>query len=236
MSTALKHFIEKCDVCRAFDRRQSKETFIPHETPDLPWEKVGVDLFNFKGRDYLISVDYYSSFWEIDVLESTRSDTVIHKLKSQFARHGIPETCMSDNGSQFSSDEFREFSRQWNFKHITSSPKYPQSNGKVEAAVKSAKTILKRSQKARTDPYLALLEYRNTPTQGMDTSPVMRLMSRRTRTRLPIIPPPSKALAKDKGGWHTNQITRSPSGCNTSVARDFTPQRASYGHPYQAIT
>ena len=56
MSTDVKHFIEKCDVCRArvFDRRQSKETFIPHETPDLPWEKVGVDLFNFNGRDYLI--------------------------------------------------------------------------------------------------------------------------------------------------------------------------------------
>ena len=157
MSTDVKHFIEKCDVCHAFDRRQSKETFIPHETPDLPWEKVGVDLFNFNGWDYLITVDNYSLLWEIDVLESKRSGTVIHKLKSQFARHGIPEMCISDNGSQFSSDEFRELSHQWNFKHITSSPKYPQSNGKVEAAVKSAKTILKKSWKARTDPYLALL-------------------------------------------------------------------------------
>lgn len=54
--------------------------------------------------------------------------------------------------------------------------------------MKSAKTILKKSRKARTDPYLALLEYRNTPTQGMDTSPVMRLMSRRTRTQLPTMP------------------------------------------------
>ena len=110
-----------------------------------------MDLFNFNGRDYLITVDYYSSFWEIDVLENTRSSTVIRKLKSQFAGHGIPETCMSDNGSQFSSDEFRGFSRQWNFKHNTSSPKYPQSNGKVEAAVKSAKTSLKKSRKARID-------------------------------------------------------------------------------------
>ena len=97
--------------------------------------------------------------------------------------------CMSDNGSQFSCDEFRVFSRQLNFKYITSSPKYPQSNEKVEAAVKSVKTILKKLRKARTDPYLALLEYRNTaPTQGMDTSPVMRLMSGRTRTQLLIMP------------------------------------------------
>jgi len=109
MSTDVKHFIGKCDVCRAFDKRQSKEMFIPHESPDLPWKKVAVDLFNFNRRDYLITVDYYSSLWEIDVLENTSSCTVIRKLKSQFARHGIAETCMSDNGSQFSFDKFREF-------------------------------------------------------------------------------------------------------------------------------
>ena len=112
--------------------------------------------------------------------------------------------CMSDNGSQFSSHEFQEFSRQWNFKHNTSSPKYPQSNGKVEAAVKSAKTILKKSRKARTDPYLALLEYRNTPTQGMDTSPVMRLMSRRTRTQLPTMPELLKpTVDENRRSWQT---------------------------------
>ena len=72
--------------------------------------------------------------------------------------------------------------------HVTSSPAYPQSNGKVEAAVNSAKSVMRKSRKARTDPYLALLEYRNTPSQGLGTSPVQRLMSRRTRAQLPIIP------------------------------------------------
>ena len=51
--------------------------------------------------------------------------------------------------------------------HVISSPAYLQSNGKVEAAANSAKNV-----KARTDPYLALLEYRNTPSQGLGTSPV----------------------------------------------------------------
>ncbi|XP_028416059.1 uncharacterized protein LOC114539643 [Dendronephthya gigantea] len=95
---------------------------------------------------------------------------------------------MSDNGPQYISEEFKQFSQQWKFQHITSSPIYPQSNGKVEAAVKSAKTIMKKAKKAGTDPYLALLEYRNTPTQGLDSSPVLRLMSRRTRTPLPSLP------------------------------------------------
>ena len=135
-----------------------------------------------RSRNYLICVDYYSSFWEIDLLEDTRSATVIRKLKAQFARHGIPERCVSDNGSQFISDEFKEFSCHWSFAHVTSSPTYLQSNGKVEAAVNSAKSVMKKSRKAKTDPYLALLEYRNTPSQGMESSPVVRLMNRQTRT------------------------------------------------------
>ena len=47
---------------------------------------------------------------------------------------------------------------------------------------------MRKSRKARTDPYLALLEYRKTPSQELGTSPVQRLMSRRTRAQLPIIP------------------------------------------------
>ena len=188
MSGEIKQFIEMCDVCRAFDRKQPKETLIPHEVPDRPWAKVGVDLFTYRGRNCLICVDHYSSFWEIDSLDKTTSGAVVHKLKSHFARHGIPETCVSDNGPQFTSTEFKEFSRQWNFVHVTSSPAYPQSNGKVEAAVNSAKSVMRKSRKARTDQYLALLEYRNTPSQGLGTSPVQRLMSRRTRAQLPIIP------------------------------------------------
>ena len=128
--------IEKCDVCRTFDKQQQKETLVPHEVPDRPWAKVAVDLLSFKGRNYMhVCVDYYPSFLEMDALESIRSATVIRKLKLHFARHGIPETVISNNGPQFTTHEFQEFSRQWNFKHISSSPTYPQSNGKVEAAI-----------------------------------------------------------------------------------------------------
>ena len=180
MGSEIKQFIETCDVCRAYDKRQPKETLISHEVPERPWAKVGIDLFRYRSHNYLICADYYSSFWEIDLLEDTRSATVIPKLKAQFAMHGIP-----DNGPQFISDEFKELSRNWGFAQVTTSPTYPESNGKVEAAVKSAKAIMKKSRKARTDPFLAILEYRNTPSQGMDSSPVARLMSRRTRTQVP---------------------------------------------------
>ena len=99
LSSEIKQFIETCDVCRAHDKRQPKETLISHEVPERPWAKVGIDLFSYRSCNYLICVDYYSSFWEVDLVENTRSATVIRKLKAQFARHGIPATCVSDNGS-----------------------------------------------------------------------------------------------------------------------------------------
>ena len=69
---------------------------------------------------------------------------------------------------------------------VTSSPYHPKSNGKAESAVKVVKSLFKKSQRDNKDPWLSLLNYRNTPTTGMQTSPAQRLMSRRTKTLVPI--------------------------------------------------
>ena len=68
MSSEVRQFVESCHVCRAFDQQQPKETFVAHEIPSRPWAKVGTDMFSFNGRIYLLCVDYYSSFWEVDLL------------------------------------------------------------------------------------------------------------------------------------------------------------------------
>ena len=92
---------------------------------------------------------------------------------------------MSDNGPQFTSKEFATFAKTWDFEHLTSSPGNSKANGKAESGVKTAKRLLRKSIRARTDPYLAFLDYRNPPTQAMTTSPAQRLMGRRTKTLLP---------------------------------------------------
>ena len=82
----MRHFIETCDACQAYSRRQPKEILLQHDVPNGPWEKVGIDLFMFDQRDYVITVDYLTNYWEIDYLqENTTSTTVIKKIKAQFA-------------------------------------------------------------------------------------------------------------------------------------------------------
>ena len=186
MTSQLREYMLSCGLCREFDACQPKETLKSHEVPDRPWQKVGSDLFELEGRDYLITVDYYSNFWEIDRLRSTSSPEVIRKLKAHFARYGIPEEVISDNGPQYDSDEFRKFARDWDFEHNPIDPRHSQSNGKVESAVKTAKRTLRKANKSGTDQYLAVLEVRNTPTQGLNTSPAQRLLNRRTRALLPL--------------------------------------------------
>ena len=100
----------------------------------VPWQKVGTDLFMFKGQTYLLVVDYYSRYIEIAKLSALSSGVITH-LKSIFARHGIPEIVISDNGPQYLSEMFTQFSKQYGFRHVTSSPRYAQANGEAEWAV-----------------------------------------------------------------------------------------------------
>ena len=84
------------------------------------------------------------------------------------------------------SEEFKEFAREWKFNHITSSPCYAQSNGKAELSVKIGKSLIQKVRRDAKDIWLCLLLWRNVPTQGLDSSPCQRLMSRRTRSLLPV--------------------------------------------------
>ena len=113
-------------------------------------------------------------------LNQLTSEEIITHMKSIFARHGIPEEVVSDNGPQFSAEAYAKFARDDQFKHTTSSPLYPQSNGEVERAVKTVKALLKKD----SDPYQALA-YRATPLE-VGYSPSELLMSRKLRTTVPI--------------------------------------------------
>lgn len=150
------------------------------------WSKVGTDLCQLQGRTLLVICDYYSNFIEVENIHKITSAGVIKALKAMFARYGAPDILISDNGPQFSSAEFAVFAKQWGFKHRTSSPNYPQSNGKAENAVKTVKRLFTKCYESGKSEFAALLDWRNTPSEGIGMSPAQRFLGRRCRTLLPL--------------------------------------------------
>ena len=175
----IENLIRECTECK-INARENREPLQMVPVPSAPWETVGTDLFQFHNMKYLIVVDYYSRYIEKITLKDERSITIINVLKSIFARHGIPQNVISDNGRQYTSSEFKEFSIKYKFKYITSSPKHPRGNGVAERAVQTTKQILEKSD----DPYLGLLSYRSTPL-SFGISPAELLMNRKICTTLP---------------------------------------------------
>lgn len=111
---------------------------------------------------------------------------MITQLKSIFSRHGIPEQLISDNGPPFNSESLKNFCSDWEIEHVTSSPYFPRSNGLAERSIRTVKSLLKKCHETKSDPYIALLQYRTTP-KGSLESPSELLMSRKLRTKLPIL-------------------------------------------------
>ena len=145
MNSQIQHVVSNCSICNRYQRKNTKEPLLSHETPQRPWSRVGADMFELNGKSYLTLVDYYSGFIEVNLIHDTTSKQVITYCKSQFARHGIPDILITDNGPQFSSTVFKEFARQYAFKHCTMSPHYPQANGMAEKAVQTAKNLIKKA-------------------------------------------------------------------------------------------
>lgn len=109
------------------------------------------------------------------------SASVIAALKSVFSRYGSPEILWTDNGPQYSSDEFARFAKALDICNVTSSPHYPQSNGQAERMVQTMKRLLQRS----ANPFLAVLSYRATLLPWCNLSPAELLMGRCLRTTVP---------------------------------------------------
>ena len=141
----------------------------------------------FDGSEYLVIVDYYSKMpivWKMPTLQcnSTKTFTV---LKELFAEHGIPDEIRLENRPQFASHLFAEFTKDWNIKCSTSSPRNPRSNGQAESAVKIVKGLLTHAKCSGQDLYLTLLAYRSTPVDSHLRSPAKMLYQHALHTTVP---------------------------------------------------
>ena len=138
----------------------------PWEYPEGPWRRVHIDFVGpVEGKMFLVVVDAYSKWPEVMEMPNTTTQTTLDQLRSVFARWGIPQQVVSDNGPQFVAQEFERFMSLNNIKHLTSSPYHPATNGLAERFVQTLKQALKVSkcEEKSLQHHLAsfLLQYRN---------------------------------------------------------------------------
>ncbi|GFO15013.1 endogenous retrovirus group k member 11 pol protein [Plakobranchus ocellatus] len=174
-----------CEKCNK--KSQQKQPLKQHEVPSGPFEKVAADIFFLDGQNFLLLADNYSKMPFVKSLKTLTSKETIDYLESVFTIHRIPKVLISDNARQFTSFEFEFFRKQWEFKHVTSSPHYPQSNGFIERTVQTVKTCLKKAKAQKDNPQLALLSFRTTPIDNVLPSPAELLFNRKVQSQVPHI-------------------------------------------------
>ncbi|KAI8519529.1 hypothetical protein Bbelb_027860 [Branchiostoma belcheri] len=122
----IERMTQSCRTCQKYQNSQQKEEMTPTTTPSRPWKKLGADLFHLNQKWFLLVVDYYSKFQIVKNLRSLKASAVTQAVKGIFAEQGIPDEVVCDNGTQFTSEEFKCVSQEYGFKITTSSPHYPR--------------------------------------------------------------------------------------------------------------
>ena len=119
MNSQLKQFIYSCQVCQSFQRKNPKESLTSHSIPDRPWSKLAADLFGFKGEHYLVLVNYYSDWIELDKMRDQTATETIALLLKQLSRWGLPNEILTDCGRNFDFKEFSQLCQKQINPHLT---------------------------------------------------------------------------------------------------------------------
>ena len=133
MTADLTDALQRCDTCQQMKPALPKEPMMTYPVPTSPWKIVASDCFKCDNLHYLVVVDLYSDFIKLRKLDTLSTLTLVEQLKQVFAIYGVPVTLISDNGPNYASAEFHQFTQAWDFQHLTSSPHNPKSNGKAES-------------------------------------------------------------------------------------------------------
>lgn len=187
MSNDIAELVKGCEICEKFTRNIQKESLLYDSPPEYPFYRVGIDLFEYGGHDFVALIDSYSGFVVSEMLREKSARHVIDTLDRIFCRYGYPTTIKCDN-VPFNSSAFDDYANKCNIEFIFSSPRYPQSNGLAEKGVSIAKNILKRCYEMgdRDSFQYRLLEYNTTPVSSMGLTPSQLFFGRQLKARLPI--------------------------------------------------
>lgn len=169
--------------------------------PTTPWDRLNLDFLGpLGGSYYLVVIDAHSKWIEVEKVASTGATVVINRLRTIFARFGLPRRLITDNGPPFSSAEFSDYLKKNGISHTLVAPYHPASNGAAENAVRTIKRVLKKAILENENDNVALskflFSYRNTEHSTTKREPAVALLGHRLRGRLDLLRPNTSELVR----------------------------------------
>ena len=188
----IENAVKQCFGCQQNQPAPPSAPLQPWSWPTRPWSRLHIDYAGpLEGKMILIVVDAHSKWIEAIPMSTASAQTTIQQLRKLIAQFGIPDTLVSDNGSQFTATEFQEFCRLNGIRHTTVAPYHPSSNGLAERAVRIVKEGLRKLKDGTMTDRLSriLFQYRITPQTTTGMAPAELLIGRRLKSRLDILMP-----------------------------------------------
>ncbi|CAL9690514.1 unnamed protein product [Knipowitschia caucasica] len=199
----IEDITKTCTGCQSTQNAPPQAPVHPWEWPSSPWLRVHIDFAGpFLNSMFLIAVDAHSKWPEVVPMKSTTSEKTISVLRNIFSRNGLPEQIVSDNGPQYTSEEFNLFMKKNGIKHFRSAPHHPATNGLAERFVQTFKKSLKAmanediSLQHKVDNFL--LVYRNSVHATTNQTPAMLFMNRRLRSCIDLLKPNLRREVQNK--------------------------------------
>ncbi|KAL5256343.1 hypothetical protein ACHWQZ_G011539 [Mnemiopsis leidyi] len=195
INSEIEQLSSTCKSCGKHGKSLPSLTEHPWTKPTMPWQRVHIDYAGpFFNKMWLVVYDAYTRWPEvIKMNKDTTSAATIRALREIFSRNGLPFVIVSDNGTNFTSDEFEKFLSSNNIRHLKTGTYHPKSNGCCERFVGTFKSAMKKMYEDCTDIHknLAnfLIRYRNTPHSVTGRTPAEAMLKRSIRSRLHQITP-----------------------------------------------
>lgn len=227
MDREIEEKVNMCPECQETQKMPKRAPIHPWEWSRAPWTRLHLDFAGpMNGNYFLIVVDSYSKWLDVRLVSGPSAAAVVKVLRELFATHGIPDVCVSDNGTAFTSAEFQQFLHSNGIRQALVAPYHPSSNGQAERMVQNVKAALKKmsGNNILTNLSRYLLTQHVTPHSLTEKSPAEILMGRRLTTLLDKVYPD---FTKEMVSKQEANIQRKPARTfqeNDHVfARSYTP-------------
>ncbi|XP_068240240.1 uncharacterized protein [Palaemon carinicauda] len=152
MKKSVTEYIKSCHICQVIGKPNQSippAPLIPIPVLEEPFEKILIDCVGplpstCKGNKSILTIMCRSTRFPIAIpLKNISAKNIATNLIHTFSNFGIPKVLQSDQGTNFTSDLFREVLKELNVLTVNCSVYHPESQGALERFHQTLKSMLK---------------------------------------------------------------------------------------------